>query len=107
MTSPKIRKSMEFVREFLWEQLSIRIDYPTSQGGTTFTGNVERICVQRKNDSDRDFSVLGDNADSSTISSSSNINTHLPLSNIANIQLRWKSRHRKTHNIVSRIRMSW
>ena len=54
-TSPKIRKSMEFVREFLWEQLSIRIDYPTSQGGTTSTGNVVRICFQRKNDSDRDF----------------------------------------------------
>ena len=54
-TSPKIRQSMEFVRGFLWERLSIKIDYPTSQGGTTSTGNVVRSCFQRKNDSARDF----------------------------------------------------
>ena len=38
---------MKFVREFLWERLSIRIAYPTS--------HVVRICFQRKNDNDRDF----------------------------------------------------
>ena len=54
-TSPKIRQSMEFVHRFLWERLSIKIDYPTSQGGTTSTGNVVRSCFQRKNDSARDF----------------------------------------------------
>ena len=54
-TSQKIRQSMEFVRGFLWERLSIKIDYPTSQGGTTSTGNVVRSCFQRTNDSARDF----------------------------------------------------
>ena len=54
-TSPKIRQSMEFVRSFLWEKLSIKIDCPSPQGGTTSTGKVARSCFQRFDDSKKDF----------------------------------------------------
>ena len=54
-TFPKIRQSMESVHGFLWERLSIKIDYPKSQGGTTSTGNVVRRFFQRNNDCARDF----------------------------------------------------
>ena len=54
-SSAKIRHSMEFTREFLWEKIKIRIDYPTSQGGTNSTGNVVRTCFQREIDNNKDF----------------------------------------------------
>ena len=54
-SSAKIRHSMEFTREFLWEKIKIRIDYPTSQGGTTSTGNVVRTCFQREINNNKDF----------------------------------------------------
>ena len=54
-TSPKIRQSMEFVRSYLLEKLSIQIDCPSPQGGTTSTGNVARSCFQRFDDSKKDF----------------------------------------------------
>ena len=52
---PKIRQAMEFVRGLLWEKINVRIDFPTSQGGTTSTGNVVRTCFQRVNDINKDF----------------------------------------------------
>ena len=54
-SSPKIRQAMEFVRGLLWEKINVRIDFPTSQGGTTSTGNVIRTCFQRVNDRNKDF----------------------------------------------------
>ena len=54
-TSPEIRKSMEFVRSFLWEKIGIQIDCPSPQGGTTSTGNVARACFQRVDDDKKDF----------------------------------------------------
>ena len=53
-SSAKIRHSMEFTNEFLWEKRKIRIDYP-SQGGTTSTGNVVRTCFQSEIENNKDF----------------------------------------------------
>ena len=46
---------MEFVRSFLWEKVSIQIDCPSPQGGTTSKGNVARSCFQRFDESKKDF----------------------------------------------------
>ena len=49
-TSKKIETSMRFVRDFLHEKTGLKIDQPTSEGGTTSTGNIARQCFLNKND---------------------------------------------------------
>ena len=40
---------MKFSRELLQEKTGMKIDQPTSEGGTTSTGNIERSCFMNKN----------------------------------------------------------
>ena len=48
-TSKQIETSMRFTREFLQEKTGMKIDQPTSHGGTTSTGNIARQCFLNKN----------------------------------------------------------
>ncbi|KAI6658670.1 hypothetical protein LOD99_11016 [Oopsacas minuta] len=48
-TSRVIKDSMKFTREFLCEKTGLRIDQPSSDGGTTSTGNMARQCFLIKN----------------------------------------------------------
>ncbi|KAI6661435.1 hypothetical protein LOD99_13307 [Oopsacas minuta] len=48
-TSRVIKESMKFTREFLCEKTGLRIDQPSSDGGTTSTGNMARQCFLNKN----------------------------------------------------------
>ena len=48
-TSAKVRNSLKFVREFLREKTGLKIDQPSSDGGTTSTGNIARECFNNKN----------------------------------------------------------
>ena len=43
-TSVKVRNALKFVREFLQEKTGLKIDQPSSDGGTTSTGNIAREC---------------------------------------------------------------
>ena len=49
-TSKQIETSMKFTRTFLQEKTGLKIDQPTSDGGTTSTGNIARQCFLNKND---------------------------------------------------------
>ena len=49
-TSVKVKLSLKFVTGFLYEKTGLRIDQPSSDGGTTSTGNVARECFSNKND---------------------------------------------------------
>ena len=40
---------MKFTRDFLYEKTGLRIDQPTSDGGTTSTGNIARQFFLNKN----------------------------------------------------------
>ena len=40
---------MKFGREFLQEKTGMKIDQPSSEGGTTSTGNIARSCSMNKN----------------------------------------------------------
>ena len=48
-TSKHIETSRKFCSEFLLEKTGLRIDQPSSDGGTTSTGNVARQCFLNKN----------------------------------------------------------
>ena len=48
-TSAKVRNSLKFVRDFLQEKTGLKIDQPSSDGGTTSTGNIARECFSNKN----------------------------------------------------------
>ena len=48
-TFAKVRNSLKFVRELLQEKTDLKIDQPSSDGGTTSTGNVTRECFGHKN----------------------------------------------------------
>ncbi|KAI6650612.1 hypothetical protein LOD99_7662 [Oopsacas minuta] len=48
-TSRVIKDSMKFTREFLCEKSGLRIDQPSSDGGTTSTENMARQCFLNKN----------------------------------------------------------
>lgn len=47
-TSKYIQQSMKFTREFIEEKTGMRIDQPSSDGGTTSTGNIARSCFMNK-----------------------------------------------------------
>ena len=40
---------MKFSRELLQEKTGMKIDQPSSEGGTTSTGNIARSCFMNKN----------------------------------------------------------
>ena len=48
-TSKSIQSSMEFSRELLQEKTGMKIDQPSSEGGTTSTGYIARSCFMNKN----------------------------------------------------------
>ena len=48
-TSAKEKNSLKFVRDFLQEKTGLKIDQPSSDGGTTSTGNLARECFSNKN----------------------------------------------------------
>ena len=48
-TSLKVQASLKFVRSFLQEKTGLKIDQPSSDGGTTSTGNIARQCFSNKN----------------------------------------------------------
>ena len=54
---------MKFSRELLQEKAGMKIDEPSSEGGTTSTGNIARSCFMNKNNffkglSKNNFSML-------------------------------------------------
>ena len=49
-TSPPIETARKFCSEFLHEKTGLRIDQPSSDGGTSSTGNIARQCFMNKND---------------------------------------------------------
>ncbi|KAI6658404.1 hypothetical protein LOD99_15206 [Oopsacas minuta] len=54
-TSPIILEVKKFITSLIEEKLSISIDTPSVQGGTTTTGNVVRRCFTRSDDTVQDF----------------------------------------------------
>ena len=54
-TSVKVQGAKSFLCGLLKEKLDINIDFASSQGGTSTTGNVARRCLIRKNNSEKDF----------------------------------------------------
>ncbi|KAI6651332.1 Dna-mediated transposase [Oopsacas minuta] len=54
-TSPIILGAKKFITSLIEEKLSISIDTPSVQGGTTTTGNVVRRCFTRSDDTVQDF----------------------------------------------------
>ncbi|KAI6660554.1 hypothetical protein LOD99_14138 [Oopsacas minuta] len=54
-TSKRVSDAKTFVTRLIKDNLNIIIDIPSTQGGTTTTGNVVRRCLIRKNDNDQDF----------------------------------------------------
>ena len=48
-TSKQIVTARKFCSEFLFEKISLSIFQPSSDGGTTSTGNVARQCFLNKN----------------------------------------------------------
>ncbi|KAI6654457.1 hypothetical protein LOD99_853 [Oopsacas minuta] len=54
-TSPIILGVKKFITSLIEEKLSISIDTPSVQGGTTTTGNVVRRCFTRSDDTVEDF----------------------------------------------------
>ena len=49
-TSKAIESSKKFCTEFLFEKTGLRIDQPSSDGGTSSTGNIARQCFLNKNE---------------------------------------------------------
>ena len=49
-TSPTIQSSMRFVRSLIQEKTGMKVDQPSSEGGTSSTGNIARSCFMNKND---------------------------------------------------------
>ena len=49
-TSNAVNASKKFCSDFLFEKTGLRIDQPTSDGGTTSTGNIARQCFGNKNE---------------------------------------------------------
>ena len=54
-TSVKVQSAKGFITGLVREKLSIMIDFASSQGGTSTTGNVARSCFLRTNENDKDF----------------------------------------------------
>ncbi|KAI6653775.1 hypothetical protein LOD99_3279 [Oopsacas minuta] len=54
-TSKRVSDAKTFVTSSIKDNLNIIIDIPSTQGGTTTTGNVVRRCLIRKDDNDQDF----------------------------------------------------
>ena len=54
-SSAKFKGAKSFVCGLVKEKLNIMIDFASSQGGTTTTGNVARRCLIRNNDCEKDF----------------------------------------------------
>ncbi|KAI6659635.1 hypothetical protein LOD99_14558 [Oopsacas minuta] len=54
-TSKRVSDAKTFVTSLIKDNLNIIIDIPSTQGGTTTTGNVVRRCLIRKDDNDQDF----------------------------------------------------
>ena len=49
-TTTIIQSSMTFVRSLIQENTGMKIDQPSSEGGTSSTGNIARSCYMNKND---------------------------------------------------------
>ena len=49
-TSNVVEASKKFCSDFLFEKTGLRIDQPTSDGGTTSTGNIARQCFSNRNE---------------------------------------------------------
>ena len=54
-TSKRVSDAKKFITILINDNLNIIIDIPSTQGGTTTTGNVVRRCLIRKDDNDQDF----------------------------------------------------
>ncbi|KAI6661263.1 hypothetical protein LOD99_10084 [Oopsacas minuta] len=54
-TSKRVSDAKTFVTSLIKDNLNMIIDIPSTQGGTTTTGNVVRRCLIRKDDNDQDF----------------------------------------------------
>ncbi|KAI6661839.1 hypothetical protein LOD99_9791 [Oopsacas minuta] len=54
-TSKRVSDAKTFVTSLIKDNLNIIIDTPSTQGGTTTTGNVVRQCLIRKDGNDHDF----------------------------------------------------
>ena len=48
-SSPEIKNSMKFASSLLMEKTGMKIDQPSSDGGTTSTGNIACLCFLDKN----------------------------------------------------------
>ena len=53
--SVKVKSARNFVCGLLKEKLNILIDFASSQGGTSTTGNVARRCLVKRKSSEKDF----------------------------------------------------
>ena len=54
-SSTTVSESKKLVVSQIKDKLNILIDVPSTQGDTSTTGNVARICLKRLDDSDKDF----------------------------------------------------
>ena len=54
-TSKRVSDAKTFITSLIKDNLNIIIDIPSTQGGTTTTGNVVRRCLIRKDDNEQDF----------------------------------------------------
>ena len=54
-SSSSVSETKRVIISFIKERLSILIDAPSIQGGTSTTGNVARKCLTRDDDKDKDF----------------------------------------------------
>ena len=54
-SSPNILSAKKFITNLIEEKLSIIIDMPSIQGGTSTTGNIVRRCLKRVDDTKKDF----------------------------------------------------
>ncbi|KAI6659891.1 hypothetical protein LOD99_14231 [Oopsacas minuta] len=50
-----VTRAKTFITSLIKDNLNIIIDIPSTQGGTTTTGNLVRRCLIRKDDNDQDF----------------------------------------------------
>ena len=50
-SSPDLTNSMKFASSLLIEKTGMKIEQPSSDGGTTSTGNIARLCFLDKNNS--------------------------------------------------------
>ena len=54
-SSAKVLSAKKFITSLIEEKLSIVIDMPSTQGGTSTTGNIVRRCLKRVDDTEKDF----------------------------------------------------